>query len=142
MYARCWFLKMHKRCPSWVAQLIGVLHHAPKGRGSIPSQDIYWGRGFDSQSGPLWEATHPCFSLTQMFLSPSLSLSLSFSLPSSLSKINLKWIKERKICKTFILFIQFIPYKGQKARDWMVFASYATQLTTGLVPVMTILHSM
>ena len=58
------------------------------------------------------KATNHCFSLTLMFLPPSLSLCCSLSLPSFLSKSNEKnvsWVRIRKlnkesrrVCKAFV----------------------------------------
>ena len=56
-------MKNQTRCRGRVAQLVGVLPCTPKGC------------GLDSRSGHIQEATEQC-------------LSLSYSLPSSLSKIN------------------------------------------------------
>ena len=61
----------------------------------VPSQGTYPGCGFNPQLGRMWETTDQCFSLTLMFLSPSLPLPLSHPsspphpfLPLSLSLIN------------------------------------------------------
>ena len=50
--------------------------------GSIPGQGTCLGCRFGPRSGRIQEATDPCFSLTSVFLS------LSLSVPSPLSKIN------------------------------------------------------
>ena len=65
--------------PGQVAQLVGVLSHAPKVVGSIPGQGTCPCCKFDPQLGYVQEATNQCFSL---------SLSLSPLPASSLSKIN------------------------------------------------------
>ena len=46
-----------------VAQLVGCHPAKWKGIGSIPSQGTCLGWGFGPQSGQVWEATDPCFSL-------------------------------------------------------------------------------
>ena len=63
-----------------MAQLFGASSHKWKVVGSIPSQGMYLGCGFD-----LWLGGNESLSLS---VSLSLSLCLSVSLSSSISKIN------------------------------------------------------
>ena len=73
------FLKL--TLPPWPLWLSWIEHHPIncKAAGSIPGQGTYLGCRFGSQSGHVWEATDPRFSLTSMFLflSPSLPFPLS-----------------------------------------------------------------
>ena len=63
-----------------VAQFVGHPYTKQKVTSSIPSEGTCLGYGFSPQWGHVREATYRCFSFTSVFLS------LSFSLPSPLSK--------------------------------------------------------
>ena len=63
-----------------LAGWLSWLEHHPihqKFEGLVPGQGTYLGRGFDTRSGCMWEATGQCFSLTLMVFVSSLSLPLS-----------------------------------------------------------------
>ena len=83
-------IKRVKISPGWVAQLVGVLSHTPKGWGFNSGQDTYLGCGFDPQLGHVREATNQCLSLTLMLSTP-LSLKLiNISLGEDFRKYALK----------------------------------------------------
>lgn len=64
--------KKYSKSEYCVAQLVGVLHHAPKVASLILSQDTLPGLWDPSPVAGVQEATDGRFALTFMFLSPSL----------------------------------------------------------------------
>ena len=70
---------LEKNFPPWLVWLRWLEQHPVDGKvaGSIPVQGTYLGCVFDPLSRHRWKAANWCFSLTTMFLSLPLSLSLS-----------------------------------------------------------------
>ena len=106
-----WLIKIMTFCPGWVVQLVGASSRTPKGFRFIPCQGTYLGCSFHPLLRRTGEETTGCFSLTSMFLLPSL--------PSSLSQISIFGEGfQKQLKKKMTFWCQFLAEstKGTKER--------------------------